>query len=270
MKTITFNKKQIAYHKSGNGPCLMLVHGFPMDSRVWQATLSPLAEHFCVIAPDLPGLGSSELLADKHEMSLMAEVLAAILDAEQISQCVLVGHSMGGYAGLAFASAYPQLLQGLVLLHSHAQADDETTREQRNQNILRIYENKSPYLQSFVDSLFDPEYLKLNPQAAAFIKEITLSQDEKGIVAALAGMRDRESHIELLTQLQVPVLFILGKSDSRMPIVRIMAQAGLPAHAELLMLKGVGHMGFLEAPLVVQQAIQSFAERCLLTADTSK
>jgi len=68
----------------------------------------------------------------------------------------------------------------------------------------------------------------------------------------------------LLTQIKVPVLFVLGKSDSRMPVVKIMAQAGLPAHAEILMLQGVGHMGFLEAPLIVRHALRSFAERCFL------
>jgi len=265
MKTINYNQKQIAYHITGAGQCLILVHGFPMDSRVWKNLTAPLAEHFCVITIDLPGFGQSEMLADRHDMSLMAGVLAAILQEENITQCVVAGHSMGGYVGLAFAAAYPEMLRGLALLHSHAAADDGNAREQRNQNILKVSKDKKTYLEGFVDSLFDPDFLQQNPQSAGFIKDITQSQDEKAIVAALAGMRERESHIDLLAQINVPVLFVLGKSDSRMPLVKIMAQAVLPAHGELLMLKGVGHMGFLEAPLIVLHTLQSFAERCYLT-----
>ncbi|HOI32035.1 MAG: alpha/beta hydrolase [Bacteroidales bacterium] len=265
MKTITYNQKQIAYHQAGAGQCLMLVHGFPMDSRVWQNFITALAEHFCVLVPDLPGFGQSEMLAERHDMSLMADVLAAILKAEKISKCVFAGHSMGGYVGLAFAAAYPEMLRGLALLHSQAAADDENTREQRNQNILKVSKDKKTYLEGFVDGLFDPDFLKQNPQSAGYIKDITQSQDEKAIVAALAGMRERESHIELLTHIKAPVLFVLGKSDSRMPLVKIMAQTVLPAHGELLMLKGVGHMGFLEAPQIVQHTLQSFTERCYLT-----
>jgi len=240
------------------------VHGFPMDSRVWKAMIKELAVHFCVIAPDLPGLGQSEMLAERHDMSLMADVLAAILEKEDIAKCVFAGHSMGGYVGLAFAARYPKKMNGLALLHSHATADDENTRKMRDEAILKVFDDKKTYLESLVDSLFDPQFLKHNPQAANLIKAITLSQNEKAIVAALAGMRERESHIELLTQIKVPVLFVLGKSDSRMPVVKIMAQAGLPAHAEILMLQGVGHMGFLEAPLIVRHALRSFAERCFL------
>jgi pimeloyl-ACP methyl ester carboxylesterase len=264
MKTLTYNQKQIAYHKEGSGHCLMLVHGFPMDSRVWKAFIKELAVHFCVIAPDLPGLGQSEMLADRHDMSLMADVLAAILEKEDIARCVFAGHSMGGYVGLAFAARYPHKLSGLALLHSHATADDENTRKMRDEAILKVFDDKKTYLESFVDSLFDPQFLKQKPEAASQIKNITLSQDEKAIVAALAGMRERESHIELLTQIKVPVLFVLGKSDSRMPVVKIMAQTGLPAHAELLMLQGVGHMGFMEAPFIISHSLSAFAERCFL------
>jgi len=83
-------------------------------------------------------------------------------------------------------------------------------------------------------------------------------------VAALSGMRDRESHISLMTKINQPVLFILGKSDARMPAVKIMAQAGLPQHAEMLMLEHVGHMGFAEAPLVTKLGIRYFAEKCFI------
>ncbi len=264
MKTITYQQKQLAYHKQGEGHCVVLLHGFPMDSRVWKSVIRELSNHFCVIAPDLPGFGESAMLAEQHDMSLLADAVVAILSAENIGRCVLVGHSMGGYVGLALAQKYPEMLYGLALLHSHATADDDQTRENRNEAIKSIYEDKNAFLSAFVESLFDPQFAKQHPEAIAGIRKITTSQETKAVVAAMAGMRERESHIELLTKIKFPVLFVLGKSDSRMPIVKIMAQAGLPAHAELIMLQGVGHMSFLEATLILQHSLYSFAARCFL------
>ncbi|MBZ0243321.1 MAG: alpha/beta hydrolase [Bacteroidales bacterium] len=267
MKTIKFQQKQIAYHKKGEGKCLVLLHGFPMDSRVWKDFMVALSENFCVIAPDLPGLGKSEMIAERHDMGLMADVVAAILEAEQIHKCVLAGHSMGGYVGLAFANKYAEKLAGLALLHSHASADDAAGRENRNQAILKIHDDKKAFLTDFAQSLFDEEFAANTPDAVRFITDITLSQEKLAVVAAMAGMRERESHIELLSKLKVPVLFVLGKSDSRMPLVKIMAQAGLPQHAELLMLEGVGHVGFLESPLIVREALKAFVLRCYLLVE---
>ena len=264
MKTIQFNQKQIAYTKEGSGHCLVLLHGFPMDSRVWNGFRRELASSFCVITPDLPGFGRSEMIEKRHDMFLMADAVAAILKAEQVSSCVMAGHSMGGYVALAFAKSYPQLLSGFVLFHSHATADDEATRENRNKAILSVIHDKKDFVSSFIDGLFEPAFFNSYRVDCDAVKAIALSQSEDAIVAALAGMRERESHIELLTKVKVPVLFILGKNDSRMPVVKIMAQAGLPAHAELMMLDGVGHMGFLEAKLATRHAIASFAERCFL------
>ena len=266
MKTITFQQKQIAYRIKGQGQCLVLLHGFPMDSRVWTDFIDKLSADFCVIAPDLPGLGKSEILAERHDMSLMADVVSAILETEQISKCVLAGHSMGGYVALAFADKYGDKLVGLSLLHSHASADDAQARENRNQAILKIHDDKKAFLTNFVQSLFDEKFAEANPDAVRFITDITLSQEKLAVAAAMAGMRERESYIELLTKLQVPVQFVLGKSDSRMPLIKIMAQAGLPSHGELLMLEGVGHVGFLESPLIVMDALKTFAARCFLVA----
>lgn len=264
MKTLTFQQKQIAYHKKGEGNCLVLLHGFPMDSRVWKDFIEQLSNDFCVIAPDLPGLGKSEMLSERHDMSLMADVVAAILEAEQINTCVLAGHSMGGYVALAFADKYTEKLAGLSLLHSHAAADDEKGRENRNQAILKIHDDKKTFLTEFARSLFDEKFAADRHDAVRFITDITLSQEKQAVIAAMAGMRERESYIELLTQLKIPVQFVLGKSDSRMPLVKIMAQAGLPHHGELLMLAGVGHLGFLESPLIVMDALKAFVARCFL------
>ncbi|MDO8898328.1 MAG: alpha/beta hydrolase [Bacteroidales bacterium] len=262
IKTTLFRKSKISYSISGNGPALVLVHGFPMDSRVWNDFIPYLEHDFTVLAIDLPGFGHSQMLDIQHDMHVMADAVKAVIDAENFQKIVLTGHSMGGYVGLAFAKSYPERLNGLVLFHSQAEADDVTAKENRNKAIETVKTNHSGFAFSFVDSLFDAEFELKFPEKVAHYSSISMDQTMEAIVSALAGLRDRESHINLLTEIEVPVLFILGKSDSRMPFTKIMAQAALPLHAEMLLLAGVGHMGFAEATEITCKAVRSFCERC--------
>ncbi len=262
MNHINFNNRQMAYTIQGQGPCLVLLHGFPMDSRVWAEFTPALANQFTVITIDLPGFGASACLAEKHDMSLMAQIVKAALDYESIKECVLAGHSMGGYVGLEFAAQFPEMLKGLVLFHSQAAADDEQGKQARNQTIERIKQDKGVFVNGFIASLFDPDFAQKQPAEVEHFRKIATEQTVEAITAAMAGLRDRASHIDLLTQIKIPVLFILGKSDSRMPILKIMAQAGLTAHAELLLLENVGHMGFAEKLELTRKVLGDFAARC--------
>jgi pimeloyl-ACP methyl ester carboxylesterase len=261
-KKALFLNKLVSYTISGDGPALVLVHGFPMDKRVWDAFVPILANDFTVIAIDLPGFGHSQMLDIQHDMWVMADAVKAVLDEEKIEKIVLTGHSMGGYVGMAFAKSYPDKLNGLVLFHSQAGADDETAKENRNKAIETVKLNHNDFAYSFIDSLFDPEFALKNSNIVERFRTIATEQTPESIVSALAGLRDRENQIELLTQIKIPVLFILGKSDSRMPFSKIMAQAALPHHTELLLMADVGHMGFAEAPELTCKAVRSFCERC--------
>ena len=71
-------------------------------------------------------------------------------------------------------------------------------------------------------------------------------------------MRDRKDYLELLAQLNIPVLFIAGKKDSRIPLEKINQQIKLPKVCETLILDNVGHMGFIEAKEITYNAIKGF------------
>jgi pimeloyl-ACP methyl ester carboxylesterase len=264
MKKALIDQKEIAYRVEGKGDCLVLIHGFPEDHRIWDDFSKKLSPKFTVISVDLPGFGESAMLGETHSMDVMAMAIKAILDEENIEHCVLAGHSMGGYVALAFMKDYPQYVEGIVLFHSQATADDELAAANRDKAILQVLTDKTGYLENFTHSLYDPAFHRSHPEIVARLNTISHSQSERAIIAALAGMRDRESHINLLTQLKCPVLFILGKSDNRMPAVKIMAQAGLPPHAELLMIDQVGHMGFVESPVLTRLTLEGFAEKCFM------
>lgn len=261
-KSIRFNGKNIAYQISGTGPALVLLHGFLESKAIWEDFTISLHDNFTVIAIDLPGHGESENIAEIHSMHLMAGAVKAVVDAEKIEKIVMAGHSMGGYVALQFAADNENLLQGLVLFHSHANADTDEAKENRRRTINIVYQNRAGFIRQFIPDLFDQKHVEEYSAEIQKLRDQAALMSSEAIVAALSGMRDRDNQLQYLLLTETPVLFIIGKQDSRMPYNQVLAQAVIPSHSEILLLEDVGHMGYIETPRITMQALKHFALRC--------
>jgi pimeloyl-ACP methyl ester carboxylesterase len=91
----------------GDGPAVVLLHGFAQTWRAWRAIMPALAEHYRVIVPDLRGIGGSAVTFDGFDKRTMAGDVAALLDALDIPSASVVGHDIGGMVAYAFAKSYP-------------------------------------------------------------------------------------------------------------------------------------------------------------------
>lgn len=260
---ILFKGKKVFYQLTGNGPAIVLLHGFLESTAIWKNYIRKLSGSFTVLAIDLPGHGQSENLSDIHSMDLMAESVNQVIRGAGIHSCMLVGHSMGGYVALAFAEKYPRKVKGLVLFHSQAGADSPEAMANRERTIAVVQKDHHGFIKNFIPGLFDPENAN---KFSAEIKELQQTADStprEGIIAALKGMKNRPDRQHVLAQLKSPILFIIGKNDSRIPMQVILPQASLPEHSEVLLLDHVGHMGFIEAPGKTFAAVKGLAERVL-------
>src|SRR5262245_57685940 len=117
-----------------DGPPLLLVHGFPLDHRIWRGQLDGLAGAARVVALDLPGCGETPPRGDGFTASTMDELadeVLALADALGFARFVLGGLSMGGYVALALARRHPGRLLGLALLDTRAEPDGEAKRVDR-------------------------------------------------------------------------------------------------------------------------------------------
>ncbi len=103
---------------------------------------------FKVIAIDLPGFGQSDNFSEVHSMEFMAGVVKDVLDQEEVSSCVITGHSMGGYVSLAFLEQFPAYLKGLILFHSHAAADTDEAKKNRERTVKIVEANKKDFIKS--------------------------------------------------------------------------------------------------------------------------
>jgi pimeloyl-ACP methyl ester carboxylesterase len=105
----------LAYQRKGQGPTLVLVHGYLAGSAIWAAQIEYFSRDFDVICPDLAGFGASADLTAPESIQGHARLVLDLLDSLQIDQFDLLGHSMGGMIVQAMAVMAPARLRSLVL-----------------------------------------------------------------------------------------------------------------------------------------------------------
>jgi pimeloyl-ACP methyl ester carboxylesterase len=213
------------------------------------------------VTVDLPGHGLSPYSPGLLSMEAMAGSVKKVLEALNISTCVLVGHSMGGYVALAFAKAYPESVKGLVLFHSHAAADPLQFRQNRDRTIAMVKEDHAGFIRRFIPELFAPENVPLYQDEIIAMSNAASVMSPLVLIGCLEGIRDRGDHRAFLSATDIPVLFIAGKKDVKVPFSFVMEQLPLPKHAEALILGDVGHMGFIEAARETLATVRCFAEK---------
>ena len=264
-KTITYKGKQIHYQDEGQGDrVLVLLHGFMNSLEIWATYVYSYMRDMRVIAIDLPGHGKTDTFSEVHTMEFMAETVKAVLDAADIEQCVMIGHSMGGYVTLAFAEKYPYFLRGFGLIHSQAMADTDEVIKRRMESIETAKLNRPAFILDFVSSLFEENKRKSLHSEIKEVGDISIETSLEGIIAAQNGMADRLDRLSVLQNAEMPVLFIFGKNDPRIPIELGIAQATLPAYSEILLLDKVGHLSFIEERDFVKLRIKNFVNSCYL------
>jgi pimeloyl-ACP methyl ester carboxylesterase len=107
---------KLHYLSSGHGPAVILLHGYTQTSRMWKPVIPLLAEKFTVIAPDLPGIGDSEIPADGLDMKTAAIRIHALAKSLGIDKARVVGHDIGLMVAYAYAAQFPAETEKLVVM----------------------------------------------------------------------------------------------------------------------------------------------------------
>ena len=115
-RTAKVNNVTLQYLSAGNGPAVVLLHGYTQTSRMWRMIIPQLAGKFMVIAPDLPGIGDSEIPADGLDMKTAAIRIHALVKSLGIEKACVVGHDIGLMVAYAYAAQFPQETEKLVVM----------------------------------------------------------------------------------------------------------------------------------------------------------
>ena len=115
-KRVQVGKVNLHYRTAGEGPVLVLLHGFPQHSLMWHKIGPILAERFTVIALDQRGVGMSTITADGYDGTTMAADLKGLLDAIGVEKAFLAGYDLGTRTAAAFARDYPERVERVAFM----------------------------------------------------------------------------------------------------------------------------------------------------------
>jgi pimeloyl-ACP methyl ester carboxylesterase len=261
MPTKTVNDLTIHYSDRGHGaPAIVLVHGFPLDSRIWDAQAEDLSDRYRVIAPDLRGFGQTRS-ETPFTIASLADDLHSFLKELGALPCIFGGLSMGGYVALAYARKYPADLRALMLIDTRAEADTPQGREGRGKMIQLVREHGSKAVadEMFPKMMFD-ETAKHRQDIAHKLRRIMESQSPKTIEHALVALREREDQIANLPNISVPTLIVVGEHDAITPPAMSETMNKAVRHPTMVVIKRAGHMSPMEQADDVTKAIRRFVE----------
>ncbi len=260
---VPFKGGKIRVKDEGRGPEVMLLHGYLESLDIWDGFADRLAHNHRVVRIDIPGHGQSDAVAEVHTMSLMAEAVETVWQNLNISRCVLVGHSMGGYVSLACMAEYPDRLAGVCLFHSSPFADSDAKKASRAKEIRLVQAGKLMLIcNTSIPNGFADENLQSMADKIEFAKEIARRTSPEGAAAILEGMRNRPDRTELLTKNQLPLLFILGKQDNYVSFDELYRAIQSFPNTIIHVLEHSGHSGYFEEPEKSTEYLSAFLEKC--------
>ncbi len=270
-KTFQYKGASIGYRIEGKGTAVVLIHGFGEDSNIFNEQINFLKEHCLLIVPDLPGSGKSELLVLPETGNMQqatvsiddyANCIKAMLEQENVSSCMMFGHSMGGYITLAFAEMYSTQLTAFGLVHSTAFADTDEKKINRKRGIEIIGKYGAyPFLKNTIPNLFGKKFKEDFPEKIELLIEASKQFTNEACQQYYAAMMNRPDKTNVLKGNLLPVLFVIGTEDVAAPMNDVLQQTHLPDCSYIHVLENVGHMSMWEATSELNTYLLNFIQK---------
>ncbi|MBI3287797.1 MAG: alpha/beta fold hydrolase [Chloroflexi bacterium] len=243
------------------GPALLLIHGFPFDSSMWEPQISALRDKYRVIAPDLRGHGASSAPEGVYSMELLAEDLRRLLDHLKTKRVILGGLSMGSYIAFAFYRKYAELVRALILADTRPQADTPEGQKAREDLAqLATNEGSRAVAERLLPRLLTEPTREHNNLVVRWVNYMIQNTSIQGLVGALRGMAQRADSTDLLPQISVPTLILVGERDILTPPADAQRMAELIPGARLEIIPEAGHLSNLENPQEFNRILREFLD----------
>ena len=245
----------------GKGYPVILLHGFGESHTIWEPIGIKLAEKYRVLLPDLPGFGQSDPLPFDHSLDMVSNSIYDWLKKKNISECIIIGHSLGGYITLEIAKKFPNIVSAIGLVHSTALEDTIEKKLGREKSIEFIQKHGvAKFIDSFVPMLFHEANRDKHTEAIEKLMSEARQIPEKTMTDYMLSMRDRDDSTEFLKEFEKPILFVFGEQDSSIPLARSKEQIKYMQHPYLKNLPETGHMGMIEREEEIFKTIEKFVE----------
>lgn len=239
---------------------IIFIHGFPLDSEMWEEQEVYFQNMYDVHCLDLPGFGKSKL-ESPLKIEDFAKYISLYLKEKGIEKAVICGFSMGGYITFAFYEMFPECVNALIFADTRAKDDSQQVKSNRNEAIEMAETNGTDYfVESMLPKLLFEESFK-NEKIVSKVKKIISRQEKESVINALKAMRDRKDRSRILKDIEVPSLFICGEKDILTTPQEMKEMSQLVKNSEFVVVERSGHLSNIENPEKFNTAVYNFLKR---------
>jgi 3-oxoadipate enol-lactonase len=253
-RTLDLGDRTLAYLDEGSGATLVFLHAFPLNATMWRPQLDALPSGWRALAPDLRGFQHSTragAVPAHHVADHAADVLA-----------LLAGLSMGGYVAFQCWRQRPDLIAGLVLADTRAEADTDESRAKRLAMRDTVHaDGPRAVAEAKMPGLLGASTQTTDPHVAIVVQRMIESSTAAGIADALDTLRTRPDSRATLATITCPTLVVVGEEDGLTPPALSHAMADVLPGATLVAIPRAGHLSNLEHPLAFNDALQSWLDQ---------
>ena len=241
---------KIHYEVYGNGPALLLTHGYSSTSAMWQGQIEALSRNHKLVLWDMRGHGRSDYPdnpAAYSEAHTVAD-MAALLDQVGATSAIVGGLSLGGYMSLAFYRAHPQRVRALLIIDTGPGFKKDDARDAWNRRAHDTGER------------FEREGLAVLESLSRERSSVS-HRDASGLARAARGMlTQRDARvIESLPDIKVPSLVVVGADDTPFLAASDYMAAKIPG-ARKVVIPSAGHAVNIDQPQAFIDAVLPFLD----------
>lgn len=261
---------KIHYLTAGHGPAVILLHGYTQTSRMWRPLIPKLADKFMVVAPDLPGIGDSDIPQEGLDMKTAGIRIHALVKSLGISKARVVGHDIGLMVAYAYAAQFPSEVEKLVVMDAFLPGVEGWKLAYDSPNFWHFrFHGPTPealvqgrekiYFAYFWNDLAADETHSLpEGDRAAYVASYSRPGRMRAGWAYFASWPDTAKDFAQMaqTQLTMPVLSIAGEKASAAILSPQMKRVA--ADLKVIELQGCGHWLMEERPQETMDALVNF------------
>lgn len=250
MPTINRSGVNLYYEVHGEGPAILLSHGYSATCEMWREQVNALSGSHKVIVWDMRGHGQSDSPDDQSEYSHDKSVgdMAALLDVVGTESAVIGGLSLGGFMSLAFHLAYPQRVRALIIIDTGPGFKSDDARERWNANANEILGKLEGEGLSYLSS-------------ATKERSTSSHKSVHGLIRAAFGMLVQKDSrvISSLPNIKVPTLIVVGENDVPFHNAAQYMAEKIP-NARKIVIPDAGHAVNIDQPVRFNQAVCDFLD----------
>ncbi|HWW83768.1 MAG TPA: alpha/beta fold hydrolase [Vicinamibacterales bacterium] len=241
---------------------LILIHGFPLNARMWEPQLALAEGGWRVIAPHLRGMDAAPGGPTAATLDDFAADIVDLMDALHIENAVIGGLSMGGYTAFALLRLAARYFRGLILADTRSEADTVEGVAARKRMIQLVGE-KGPLavVDEMMPKLLGTTTRENRPELVDQVRSLALASSSEALAGAIRAMMGRPDSTPLLSTIHVPTLVLVGEEDGLTPVENARDLHRQIPGSDLRLIPMAGHLSNLEQPEAFNDAVGHFLSR---------